>query len=511
MELALGILLDELADFHPVVHKTLSTKTAFEQIQYYDAQNLQTKPSFLYLAESASISASLSQYCPKHLLIFGSNVPLPCLEHAETVIRIQDQVRPEQLFQTVMNIFVSYENWNQSMLLAIIQHKSISEFLEIAAQKLTNPIALLDNSLTMIAKAGYFTKPYTGTIWEKIESLGHAPPEFFTLQEQRELSKMSTTLRAPYVYHLNIDKEHTYATSNIWIGDKLYGNLGLVDINSPFSDGQLSIIHHITECLKLYFHNNDLYMQIAENDTNFLKNLLKGVSIDEKIVSYHLRRLNWMIHGDFYLLNFTCPLPLDSPIESISYLKRMNQCFHKSLITIYENSIILILRKQDYPMMDSEEKRKLEQLLDNNEMKCGVSTCFPDFMQLKYYYVQSTFAVEYCNRHADGNLQHYEDCHKEHIMQLLHNTTDLRCFCHPQILAMWNSQVESNHELIRCLYHFLINGRNLAMTSKAMYLHRNTLIYRINKISRMLEMNLNNLSSNELFCLLFSCTLVEYL
>lgn len=511
MRLTIDILLDELAAFHPIVHKVLSTKTSFEQICYYNAQDLQINSSFLYLADSASFSKDCSHYRPKHFLILGSEVPISRFEHADTLIQIPDQVRPEELFQFVMNIFVSYNTWNQSMLLAIIHHKSIGEFLKIAAQKLINPVALLDNSLTVIAKAGQFTKPTKGTIWEKIEALLYVPPEFFTVQEQRELSKMGSNMSEPYVYHPAIDQEHTYVTSHIRIGNKLYGNLGLVDINFLFSDGQLSIIHHITETLQLYFQNNEVYMQIAENDTNFIKNLLKGVAIDEKIITYHLKRLNWKRHDDFYLLNFACPVPLDSPIESIAYIKRMNQRFPKSLITIYENSIVLILRNHDYPIKNNTEKQNLEQFLTKSEMKCGVSACFTDFMQLKYYYIQSSFAVEFCDQHANAVLQHYEDCYKEHIVQLLRNTTDLRCLCHPQIFDLWNSQEEDCRVLIRCLYHFLINGKSLAMTSKALYLHRNTLIYRLNKVSQILSIDLKNLSSKELFYLLFSCTLVEYL
>ncbi|AWW26292.1 hypothetical protein DOZ58_06215 [Acetobacterium sp. KB-1] len=52
---------------------------------------------------------------------------------------------------------------------------------------------------------------------------------------------------------------------------------------------------------------------------------------------------------------------------------------------------------------------------------------------------------------------------------------------------------------------------NLATTAKALYLHRNTLIYRLDRMATMLNVELKDLNTNELFYLLFSCMLVEYL
>lgn len=510
MRLNANILLDELMGFHPSVHKSISDCT-FKQICYFNSQEMKTDDSILYLYDAASFKIDCI-YWPKHILIRGNDMPCGFGNYTDTLIQITEQVPLEELFQFMVNIFISYNNWNQSMLLAIVQHKSIGEFLEIAAQKLINPIALLDNSLTVIAKAGNFIKSTKGTVWEKIEALLYVPPEFFTLQEQRELSQMViATSMKPYIYHPMIDSEHTYVTTHVRIGDKIYGNLGQVDINAPISRGQLSIVQHIAETMQLYFQNNEIYLRIAENDTYFIKNIINGAPVDEKIMGYHLKRLNWKRYDDFYFLNIICPVPLNSPIESIAYIRQINQYFPKSLITIYEHKIVLIIRNCDYSIKNKEEQIFLEQFLTKNEMKCGISDCFTDFTQLKYYYLQSCFAVSYCNQHTSSVLQNYEDCYKEHIIQILDNTIDIRSLCHPQILGLWKSQEEDSRELIRCLYHFLLNGRSLAMTSKALYLHRNTLIYRLNKASQILNIDFKRLSATELFYLLFSCMLVEWI
>jgi Regulator of polyketide synthase expression len=66
-----------------------------------------------------------------------------------------------------------------------------------------------------------------------------------------------------------------------------------------------------------------------------------------------------------------------------------------------------------------------------------------------------------------------------------------------------------DRELLRNLHIYLLHGRNLSAAAKVLNLHRNTLIYRIDKIARRLKLDFNSLSENELFSLIFSCMVAE--
>lgn len=512
MKLTLDILLDELSRYNATTVKFETLKMEFSQIHYYHTADSSIDPSVLYFVDPSYTDIDFSHNCPNHIICLTRVVPASLYECAETIIQIPSIDQPIETFQSIIDIFSSYDEWNQSMLMAIVTHKRIDEFLDIAAQKLTNPIALLDNGMNLIAKSGDFKNPSKGTIWEKFEDTVPSVLDFYTLQEQIHLSSIAQSNKVrPYTYYPASDKTHNYGTSHIWIDNKLYGNLGWVDINSPITDGQLSIVQHITTNFKYFFQNNEDLMQIAENNTFFLNHLIDETPIDENIIAYQLRKHGWKHNDQFYLLNFTCPLPFVSPIESISYVKKINKSYPASFITIREQHILLLIRDQDYPLEEPGEKEKLERLLIAHNMNCGVSICFNDFKQLKAYYIQSAFAVEYSHEHSNSVLQYYENCYNEHLVQLLKTQTDLRCFCHPQILRMWQSRDENQRELINCLYNFLLNGANLATTSKALHLHRNTLIYRINKISQILGQDLKNLTSEQLLSLILSCMIVEYL
>ena len=60
-------------------------------------------------------------------------------------------------------------------------------------------------------------------------------------------------------------------------------------------------------------------------------------------------------------------------------------------------------------------------------------------------------------------------------------------FLKPEIVSVMKDQ-----ELIECINAFFKNNLNISETSRNAFLHRNTLLYRIEKISRVTKLNIRN-------------------
>ncbi|MDR0723452.1 MAG: hypothetical protein LBF75_11815 [Treponema sp.] len=387
-----------------MVHKMSNGGTKFRQFHYYNHELTEISPECLYVLSGQENGAVFDKKGPRHVIATG-NIPSGLTERMDildTLIHIPGPISTSALLQAGYTIFSSYEAWHDALLMALIQRKPIGAFLKIASEKLTNPLALFDNNMAVISTAGEFLFSVKGTIWEQIDNPSFVPTDFFTHGEQRELSKYASKKDGcPYVYHASADPDHTYASSHIWIDDKLYGSIGMVDINAPFTDGQLFIIREITHTLKLYFQNNSIYMRMVENKLNYLDSLLEGAEISAEIVSRYLDRIKWKLDDEFCFLTFTCSVDLTVPIASVSYIKQLNGLFPQTLISVYRDSIIMIIRYADYPVRCGRNRQQLERLLEKNEMHCGVSIVFNDFMRLRCYYIQSSFAAACCKPRPD--------------------------------------------------------------------------------------------------------------
>jgi hypothetical protein len=518
MNLSLGIVLDELAAYKPIVHKANSMEAEFRQFHYYNCEFTESDPRNLYVIDGTESDAVRSvangKNGPRHIVVTGNSLPnilTGKMDAFDTLIRIPGGLSVAALLQTGYAIFESYETWHNALLMAIIQHRPINTFLEIVVEKLTNALALFDNNMTVISSAGTFTGSPKGTIWEKIYDPKFTLNDFFTPQELRGLSQfISTKKEPPYLSRPSIDSNHTYLRSEIMINNKPCGYIGMVDINTPFTDGQISIIRQIIQVLGLYFQNNSIYMRMLENNVNYLESLLDGADITENIVSRYLDRLKWKLNGEFYFLTFACRIDLTVTSMSVLYTKQISGIFPQALVSVYRDSIVMIIRRADYPLRRGREWQQLEKLLKKNDMRCGVSMMFDRFMRLRYYYIQSSFAAAWYETHPNSPLCYYEECQRDHVLQSLAAAADIRSFCHPAILALWESDDEKQQELVRCLHYYLLNGGNLVTTAKALFVHRNTLIYRLEKLSNTLQCDLKKLMPDQISFYLLSCVIARY-
>jgi hypothetical protein len=71
MELTLGLILDELAPYKPVVHKMRNTEVEFRQFHYYDCKSTETDPRCLYVLAGTERGVGLSEKSPAHVSVAG--------------------------------------------------------------------------------------------------------------------------------------------------------------------------------------------------------------------------------------------------------------------------------------------------------------------------------------------------------------------------------------------------------------------------------------------------------
>ncbi|MCR4436010.1 MAG: helix-turn-helix domain-containing protein [Clostridiales bacterium] len=182
----------------------------------------------------------------------------------------------------------------------------------------------------------------------------------------------------------------------------------------------------------------------------------------------------------------------------------------KSIVFEYESSIVAISKYDDFPLTDTKFLTGLDELLGKLDLKCGISMSFSNFMNLKYYYIQSKLALsEGFEKDSQPLHYYYGDYFLDHLLHSLDNSTSMRSLCHPKILELKEYDNNNDSNSVECLFEYLLNGRNNSMTAKKLHIHRNTLMYRINKILEFIAMDLND--ERTMLHVLFSCIIVNYL
>jgi DNA-binding PucR family transcriptional regulator len=116
--------------------------------------------------------------------------------------------------------------------------------------------------------------------------------------------------------------------------------------------------------------------------------------------------------------------------------------------------------------------------------KVGFSMPFRSIEQLSLRYRQASFAfskgenekysINFCKEYAFNYLTE----------QLFQQSKALELL-HPALNILEEYDLKKNTKLYETLYQYLINERNLVCTAKKLFIHRNSLLYRIQRISKL--------------------------
>lgn len=101
--------------------------------------------------------------------------------------------------------------------------------------------------------------------------------------------------------------------------------------------------------------------------------------------------------------------------------------------------------------------------------------------------VQLMMVREYTNE-----VKTYRDMYADLLLYKLRNDPTAIDMCQSLIEPIEEYDNNRGSNLYKILKTYLAEGRNITQTSKLLYVHRNTLIYQINKIQEITGVNLNN-------------------
>ncbi|MCR4904032.1 MAG: helix-turn-helix domain-containing protein [Butyrivibrio sp.] len=89
-----------------------------------------------------------------------------------------------------------------------------------------------------------------------------------------------------------------------------------------------------------------------------------------------------------------------------------------------------------------------------------------------------------------------------------HKTDNLIYLTHPDITRLYYYDQKNGNNLLNVMFEYLLSGQNTNITAKTLYMHRNTVINKLNKIEEVLEHKLDYEKDHYLF--LISCMVMNY-
>lgn len=171
-------------------------------------------------------------------------------------------------------------------------------------------------------------------------------------------------------------------------------------------------------------------------------------------------------------------------------------CFYRN-----NRIIILIGQNENRPSITINEAKlyanemynALEKQINNTIFLIGIGRQYETIHSLYKSFSEANESIRLMQKFDDkGGISHFEDHSVYHFLDSNIKDNDLEDFFMKRLGKVYEHDQLHGTSYIITLENYFLNNLNISETAKAMFLHRNTLIYRIEKIKEILISDLKN-------------------
>ncbi|MDR1573852.1 MAG: helix-turn-helix domain-containing protein [Clostridiales Family XIII bacterium] len=260
----------------------------------------------------------------------------------------------------------------------------------------------------------------------------------------------------------------------------------------------------VIECLRSDTFRVDTDEKSVEN---YLIKLLRGAEYKKETVDERFAKLGWKRYARHYILVIWSLADDNGGATLTSILKTLREqpdccCF------LYDGAIVCVHHSKRAITNWHEQAPRLEAVLAELGLVAGVGRSFASVCDLRRSYDQALRAVSMGVRLGRPQVFFPYDLFSIYHLFQQYPAENLIAFCSRRVLELGNYDKTHNSELCVTLQVYLDNARSLSKTADILFVHRNTVRYRIKKCFDMLDSELTG--DNEFFTVMFSLRLLEY-
>ncbi|WP_253198945.1 PucR family transcriptional regulator [Clostridium estertheticum] len=289
--------------------------------------------------------------------------------------------------------------------------------------------------------------------------------------------------------------------------------------NREFIEEDLEITNTLSQTLSIQMQKDNLFINSSGlEEEYYLMDLLKNSINNLNYIEERLKNIDFKLNKNILLI----VIPFLQTYQDYRHnfgLKQLivttKNIFGNCISTYYEDSIILMVSKEDDEVFSENTKSRFIDFLKLNNLKAGISLTFQNILETKEFYKQATYALKLAeNLNINGCLFYFKDYMEYylfHILQSKDNNIEkikLHTLIHPLINKLIRIDKNNNSVLLQTLIVYLESNRNAKLASKNLSIHCSTFFYRYHKIEELLKISLSN--SDLLFKFELSLKILRY-
>ncbi len=381
------------------------------------------------------------------------------------------------ILNDLLAIFDYYNNWEASLWEAST-HKSFQQIIDLGNSVLGNPMILSDIDGNVLAMSSAFRDENINEYWIESRNSNHVPNVVLGSPMRTLENENASWTETPQIY-LRPDGTKTigvFLTTN----GELQAALGLWEYQNPITQGHIWLVKTLCDVLLSMFDTPETITHLRSS-ADIIADLLSGTRIDGRLIE----KLELRCKSPWQLLVIDNPFRSDMPYKR-SLVQRLQNLGVPCIPLIYEDYIVILTSQKDAATL-------LDSALESREKQyytISISLPFENLTDLITRYEQALYIFKAVDNKP--GVYHGEDYALNYLLSLMNDQNQNQKLLHPALDRLKRYDEEKHGEFYETLYQYLLHERSILLGAQAMHIHRNSFLYRIQRIQTFLNLDLDN-------------------
>ncbi len=455
MKLSLNILKEWLEKYDPVC-SIQNGKRTIRNVRIF-SDDLEIVPNNVYVGRTG-----------------GDSGDVICMhENDYMILSSQDE---NQILNEIMDAFDFYNGWSDGIQ-EDLNEMTLDEIIKAGSKALKGYLVLAD--------ASYYIHAYSPSSAALDDPLFHAIEDRHIMDITNILSiekHPGIRVRNPHCYVIEDSSLPMFpCVRNLFTGGRHWG--WLIAADTVHTPGQMDIEEELADHLERWMRlHSDEQNQMEKNSV--LLSILDQSYESRSMAEYRLKVLKWKEDAEIAVYVF------DPPQTALALFRKVSDLFPALHVLIYGDRLTAVFSGTD------RERSKMEKdlllFLKQSQCSCGASPVFKDIFLLHEQYELALTAAEKCGTDmGKGIILHFPEIAFPYGLDLLKRECG-GWLIHPAVQRLKEYDRENHTEFTETCRIYLQCERNIARTARVLSVHRNTLLYRIERIREIVHADLED-------------------
>jgi len=492
MQIPLCMILDWLKEWNPKLNLSpneISSVCIDDTRVVYPRQDL-FHPGILYILQNDSV---LPDHAECTFISVRSDDAAPSLHDSVNVITVQYPHSPEQLCALISDEIRKLNNWSNKLDDAIINGCSLQDIVDLSEDFICNPCILFGSTFNCLASSNNITEDdlFLYDVHQNKQPSSETIQALTKHNQTRSLSYGNFNSGLNYRIGKGPTNDDELFTDIKEAGSIMLG-VTVRFSRKPMTDALIAMIGMFAGKLQLYYkigsapENNTGH--ISFNEYMFPRLLQGSPGATELAKSF-------LPFQDYYMIITAKTHTLRAISKSIT------DNFPNSCAFSYEQNYYIFIPVALFDKSSRSYIHKCEEFLskigENFSIEIGVSGPVRGYEWLKTACKQAMRAIDlYSKRLSDSNYPQLMLYKNVALIDMITNhmeSSPLSSFVPLEYIAMHNSDLISNTDFCDFFKTYLLNGCNATKTAQQLFLHKNSVIYRVEKIKERYDISTDSI------------------